>query len=104
MSTGEDSKKRPAFFPEQGTDQLLSIVLELAAELWTVRERMYVMEAVSAAQGRPLREAIESYRLSPTQQAELADMRWRMTNNLFRALGREHRQVGNAIDEAESAS
>ena len=96
MEAPETTRRRPAFFDQEGVDQLLSIVLELAAELWTVRERLFVLEALSEARGRPMREAIEEYELSEAQQAELAAMRRRMTETLFRTLGRDHRPVGRA--------
>ena len=92
------ARQRVAFFDRDGTDQLLSIVLELATELWTIRERLFVLEAVSAAQGQPMAEAIEAYRPTPEQAAELARMRKEMIDNMFRTLGREHRLVSREAD------
>jgi hypothetical protein len=80
--------KRPTFFPEAGVDQLLSMVLELAAELWVVRERLYRAEAVAETKAPGFAGLVESTPLSPAQEAELTRMREAFTQNLFRSLGR----------------
>jgi hypothetical protein len=86
--------RRPAFFSPDGVDQILTMVLELATELWVLRERVFVIEAVAAEHGLPLTPAVESYALSETQRAELAGMRAEMMNQLFRTLNQDHRPVG----------
>ncbi len=85
--------RRPAFFAQDGMDQMLSIVLELAAELWVVRERVFMVEAVLQAQGVAVSDAIEAFTPTPEQQATLARMRAEMTAQMFRSLNREHRPV-----------
>jgi hypothetical protein len=85
--------RRPAFFAQDGMDQMLSIVLELAAELWVVRERVFVVEAVLQGQGIAVTEAIEAFTPTAEQQATLARMRADMTAQMFRSLNREHRPV-----------
>jgi hypothetical protein len=76
---------RPTFFKEAGVDQLLSMVLELAAELWVVRERVYRLEAAGAT----LKNLVETLELSPEQSAELALMRETFLRALFRSLNRQ---------------
>ena len=39
--------KRPRFFDASGTDELMSMVLELTAELWVVKKRLYLLERVA---------------------------------------------------------
>jgi hypothetical protein len=85
--------KRPAFFDQSGMDQLLSIVLELAADLWVVRERAFVLESVLQQQGIGARAAVESYRPTAEVRAELDAMRAEMTARMFRTLNRDHRPV-----------
>ena len=85
--------RRPAFFEQDGMDQMLSIVLELAAELWVVRERVFVVEAVLQNQGIAVSNAIEGFTPTAEQQAILARMRADMTAQMFRSLNREHRPV-----------
>jgi len=86
--------RRPAFFSPDGVDQILTMVLELATELWVLRERVFVIEAVAAEHGLPLKAAVESYALSDAQRAELAGMRGEMMNQLFRTLNQDYRPVG----------
>ncbi len=89
----EATGRRPAFFDQDGMDQMLSIVLELAAELWVVRERVFVMESVLQDQGVPVTEAIEAFVPTKDQAATLAAMRADLTAHMFRSLNREHRPV-----------
>ena len=59
------SGRRPAFFGQDGVDQLASMVLELATELWTVKERLYAVEsAAEGLMGLPLRKAVEAWQPS----------------------------------------
>ena len=89
----EAGGRRPAFFDQDGMDQIVSIVLELAAELWVVRERVFVMEAVLHNQGVAVSEAIEAFVPTAEQAARLAAMRADLTAQMFRSLNREHRPV-----------
>lgn len=91
--------RRHAFFDEEGLDQLLSMVLELATELWTVRERLYVLEAAATTHGLPLRDYVENHVLMAQEQSELASMRTRMLNEIFRTLGRDHRPAHRAAED-----
>ncbi len=86
--------RRPTFFSQDGVDQILTMVLELATELWVLCERVFVIESVAAEHGLPLKTAVESYALSEAQRAELAGMRAEIMNQLFRTLNQDHRQVG----------
>lgn len=79
---------RQTFFREGGVDQLLSMVLELAAELWVVRERVYRLEAVGEVRGVPLRDLADAFELSPQQQAELSGMRETFLRGMYRSLNR----------------
>ena len=88
--------RRPAFFAQDGVDQLLTMVLELATELWVLRERVFVIEAVAGENGLPLKAGVENYVLSTEQQAELARMRSATMDQLFRTLNQDHRPIGGA--------
>ena len=79
---------RQTFFKEGGVDQLLSMVLELAAELWVVRERVYRLEAVGEIGGVPLRELADALDLNPGQQTELGAMRETFLRGMYRNLNR----------------
>ena len=90
------SGRRPAFFDKDGVDQLVSIVLELATELWVVRERLFRVESAAAAEGLPLRSLVETRALPPEEEAELAQIRARMTENMFRVLKLDTRPISPA--------
>jgi hypothetical protein len=85
--------RRPAFFTGDGVDQLVTMVLELATELWVLRERVFVIEAVAGQHGVPLKAEVETYVLSEAERATLEAMRGKMMNQLFRTLNRDHRPV-----------
>ncbi len=82
--------ERPTFFPTPGMDELLSMILEMSAELWVVRERLFRWEAAAVAEGLALGRAVEILKLDADQEAELAMAREAFTRNLFRSLGRLH--------------
>ena len=51
-----------AYFDTVVTDNIIDMVMELAAEVWTVRDRQYVMENVLASQGIDAATLIEAHR------------------------------------------
>jgi hypothetical protein len=81
---------RQQFFESDALDRLVTMFLELATELWTTRERLYVLEREAERLGLPLRAAIEAHAATSDEQAELAAMRRRMLENIMRTLGRSH--------------
>ena len=93
MMGGEADFKRQAFFESDAVDQLVSMVLELAAEQWVLRERVYLIERAAEKLGLGLAAAVESYRPDETEQAQLAEMRRTMIENLMRTVNREHRRT-----------
>jgi hypothetical protein len=88
--------RRHAFFEADGVDQLVSIVLELATELWTLRQRVYIAERVIEGQSRPLSDLIEAYRPTSAEQAELEKMRTTMVRELFRTIEQSPNSSGPA--------
>jgi hypothetical protein len=90
----KDLTRRQAFFESDAVDRLLTMVLELAAEQWVMRERLYVIEKAADSLGLKLSEAVENYRLSDGDEATLAAMRKSMLENLMRSVNREHRRAG----------
>ena len=59
--------KRPRFFQAHGMDEMMSMVLELTAELWVIKKRLYLLERVAGQAGVPLTPEIEGYNLSETE-------------------------------------
>ncbi len=78
--------KRPRFFPTAGTDELMSMVLELTAELWVIKKRLYLLERVAGQAGVPLTPEIEGYNLSPEEVTELDQRRQILIATVLRSL------------------
>jgi len=89
----EDAARRQAFFESDAIDQLVTMVLELAAEQWVLRERIYTIEKAADALGLNFSAAVANYRFSEDDKAALAGMRKAMIDNLMRSVGREHRRL-----------
>lgn len=81
--------KRPRFFAASGTDELMSMVLELTAELWVIKKRLYLLERVAGQAGVPLTPQIEGYELSPDEVAELDERRQLLIATVLRSLETE---------------
>ena len=88
----EPNTRRQSFFESDSVDQLMSMVLELAAEQWVLRERLFTIEKAADKLGLPLSAAVENHRFSETEQAQLAQMRKTLIDNFMRTVNREHRR------------
>lgn len=97
MSESEESSKRQAFFESDAVDQLMSMVLELAAEHWVLRERVFAMERAAARLGLELAAAVESYEFTEAEKETLGAMRKTLIDNLMRTVNRPHRHARPAL-------
>ncbi len=88
---GTAATRRQAFFESDAVDQLMTMVLELAAEQWVLRERVYILERAAKSAGLDLPAAIDAYRPSDAEKTELAAMRRSLIESLMRSVNREHR-------------
>lgn len=61
--------KQPRFFDVQGVDELVSITMGLAQELWAVKERLAAVEALGNAGIST--SAVEAYEFSDEERAAL---------------------------------
>ena len=61
--------KTPKFFDVQGVDELVSITMGLAQELWAVKERLAAVEALGKAGISAA--AVEAYEFSEEERAAL---------------------------------
>lgn len=71
------------FFDAQGVDELVSISMALAQELWTVKERMVVLESAAAAKGVLLNEELEQHQLTAEEQERLGAERAKFIDRIF---------------------
>ena len=85
--------KRSVFFEDPAVDHLMSMVLALGSDLWSLRERVYVLESVAESKGILLSEDVEGFELTQAQQQELADMRQEFIDRMMFVLKEEVEQL-----------
>jgi hypothetical protein len=69
-----DQKRDLTFFPDPNVDRLLGVVMELAGELYVLRDRMRTLEHVLAQKGVVTAEDLAGYAPSAEERAaRLAD-------------------------------
>ena len=78
----------PVLLKDPVVDALMRMVTELAAEVWVERERRHALEAVLEDNGVIDSGAVEGYRLSDGQQAEIKQRRDQFINGVFKELRR----------------
>lgn len=94
--------KRPRFFSASGTDELMSMVLELTAELWVVKKRLYLLERVAGQAGVPLTPQIEAYELDAGEVAELDERRRLLISTVLRSLEVDQTERSKVREEMET--
>ncbi len=78
---------RPFFFTDPATDKILNMVVTLASEVWSLRERLAAMQAIGEARGTFRAGEVDAFEFSQPQEAQLAGERKEFIENLFRVLG-----------------
>ncbi len=77
------------FLENQVLDSLVTSVLELSAEVWTLKRRNLFTEALLDAKGLVTRDDIETYAPSPDEAKEWAAQRDRFVRRIYGAFGRK---------------
>lgn len=78
--------RRNRFFEAEGVDELISMVVELTAEISTLRERMFVTERVLEQHGIEAGVEIEAYELDDGDESSMTAERQRLLATVFRTL------------------
>lgn len=78
--------RRNRFFNAEGVDDLLSMVLELTAEVSVMRQRQYAMERILETEGVTVSDALQSWQPDEQDEAWLAADRERLLGTVFRTL------------------
>jgi hypothetical protein len=78
--------RRPSFFDDSAADQLVTMMLEMMAELWVVKQRVHTLEKVLGEAGINASEQIEKYQLSEDDLAELEGARRKFVETIMRSL------------------
>jgi hypothetical protein len=77
---------RAFFFQDPATDKVLNMVVTLAGEVWTLRERLAAMEAIGVRQGSLSPTEVDEFEFTAEHEARLANDRKEFIENLFRVL------------------
>jgi hypothetical protein len=64
-----------AYFDQVVTDNIMDALVEMAAEMWTIRDRMHILESVLADKGIDAAALIEAHVPSPEINAERKALR-----------------------------
>jgi hypothetical protein len=78
--------KRPHVFSDPAIDALLTTVLELAQDVWVLKERQRAYELYLEARGTGSSADFEAFALPEAESAALAAERQAYVQRLFRAL------------------
>lgn len=81
-----DLASRARFLGPDQVDDLARAVITLAREVWVLRDRQRVLEAVLGEKGIDVAQAIEHYQPSPELQAKLDAERKAFVQGLMQAL------------------
>lgn len=74
------------FLGERKLDAMMEVMLEMAAQIWVLKRRNAVVEALLAEKGCISEEAIESFTFSPEQTAQQRAKRAEFVSTIFRAM------------------
>lgn len=103
--------KRPSFFDESAVDQIVTMMLEVMAELWVVKERVYTLEKVLDEAGIAAKEKIEACELNADEVAELEATRRKFVETIMRSLeanfvdrGSLQKEVDDLTDEMKKGA
>lgn len=91
--------KRPAFFSDPAMDAMMTALLEVMAENWTLRERLLALEKALISQGVIAEDAVEKVDWSDTEKAKHEIERQRILVDAFRSLKGEF--VGRAARQKD---
>lgn len=78
--------RRNQYFAADGVDEIISMVLELTAEVSALRERQYLLERVLEGNGIDAGAGIEHYQRTADDDGRLADDRERLIRTVLRNL------------------
>ena len=78
--------KRPAFFSDPAIDTVMTALLEVMTENWTLRERLYALEKALTESGSLPANAVNNITWSDSEKMSHEGERQRILSDAFRAL------------------
>lgn len=85
-ATPKSAKKRPQYFDDPAIDKLAAVVVELAAQVWVMKDRQRILEGMLEKQGSVSRDAIDHYQPTPEEQEEIRKERDEFISRLFKEI------------------
>ena len=85
--------KRSTFFDDPAIDHVVSMLMALSSEVWSLRERVFVIEKVAEENGLKMSEAVEAYQLNGEEKAALAEQRQAFIERIMFVLREEIEQL-----------
>jgi hypothetical protein len=77
-------KKRPQYFDDPAIDKLAAIVVELAAQVWVLKDRERILEMQLEKKGQISRADIDYYQPTDEEQDEIRKERDQFISRLFK--------------------
>ena len=78
--------RRPRYFADPVTDRLASVVAELAAQVWVLKDRQRILELRLVSRGQIEPAEVDMYEPSEEEQKALREERDRFLERVFREL------------------
>jgi hypothetical protein len=103
--------RRPSFFDESAVDQVVTMMLEMMAELWVIKEHVYTLEKVLGEAGISAKEQVEACKFNADEAAELETARLTFVETIMRSLeanfvdrGSLQKEVDELTDEMKKGT
>ena len=94
---GKAMGAKPSYMPSPIMDDLLTITLELGAELWVVKERVRILEGALEKAGIDARKAIEEYAPDEAERQEVIRLRDAFVQQVYGSLRDRAQQTLNEL-------
>ncbi len=89
------SRTNPQFFADPMIDKLFDVILQLAGEVWTLRDRQMITERLLAEHGQVTPESIERFSPDAGFLADAERLRKKYIQGVFGALVRDLPESGD---------
>lgn len=91
--------KKARFFDATGVDELVAISIALAQELWVVKERLALYEALHIKKGNILSKELNNYKLTAKQREALDAENREFIDRIFFVLREQAEATDSDTDE-----
>ena len=82
--------RQKAFFKDEATDKILSSLLVLLSEHWTLKQRVLTLEKLLQRKGSFNADELEQYEVDEQSKMEFETMRQKLLADVFASLDQEY--------------